>query len=171
MMLQIDQIKGTMDIIVPMLQQAVGPGELTREAVEALNPPDRRVAQAKEIFLQMEANGITKELVDELDADVTHRLDYGLNPSFDPRDIVGDDPTDGTERIYGNADVLGPDAYHVSDVAVIIAALGLMTLPINLAGYRERGILRRLHASSVPAEVVVAAQLTLALATFAVAPW
>lgn len=122
MMLQIDQIKGTMDIIVPMLQQAVGPGEFTTEAVQALNPRDRRVAQAKEIFLQLEANGITKEVVDEAAEDVTQRLDYGLNPTFDPRPIVGDDPSDGTERIYGNADVMGPDASHGSHVAGIIAA-------------------------------------------------
>jgi ABC-2 type transport system permease protein len=41
-----------------------------------------------------------------------------------------------------------------------------MTLPITLAGYRERGILRRFRASSVPAWIQVGAQLTLALATF-----
>lgn len=49
---------------------------------------------------------------------------------------------------------------------MIIAALGLMTLPINLVGYRERGILRRFRASSVSAWILVSAQLTLALLTF-----
>lgn len=56
--------------------------------------------------------------------------------------------------------------YTAASVAVIVAALGLMTLPINLAGYRERGILRRFHASSVSAATMVCAQLTLALLTF-----
>ncbi len=56
--------------------------------------------------------------------------------------------------------------YTAASVAVIIAALGLMTLPINLAGYREQGILKRLRASSVPAWVVFSAQLTVALLTF-----
>jgi ABC-2 type transport system permease protein len=56
--------------------------------------------------------------------------------------------------------------YTAASVAAIIAALGLMTLPTNLAGYRERGILRRMRASSVPAWVIVGAQLTLALVTF-----
>jgi ABC-2 type transport system permease protein len=56
--------------------------------------------------------------------------------------------------------------YATASVAVIIAAIGLMTLPIGLAGYRERGILRRFHASSVSAGTLVAAQLTLALITF-----
>ncbi len=58
------------------------------------------------------------------------------------------------------------DYYTAASVAVIIAALGLMTLPINLVGYRERGILRRLRASSVSAWTLVSAQLTLALVTF-----
>ena len=56
--------------------------------------------------------------------------------------------------------------YTAASVAVIVAALGLMTLPITLAGYRERGILRRFHASSVSASTLVSAQLTLALGTF-----
>ena len=56
--------------------------------------------------------------------------------------------------------------YTAGSVAVIIAALGLMTLPINLVGYRERGILRRFRASSVSASTLVTAQLTLALVTF-----
>ena len=56
--------------------------------------------------------------------------------------------------------------YTAASVAVIVAALGLMTLPITLAGYRERGILRRFRASSVSAWTLVSAQLTLALGTF-----
>lgn len=56
--------------------------------------------------------------------------------------------------------------YTAASVAVIVAALGLMTLPITLASYRERGILRRFRASSVTAPSLVSAQLTLALGTF-----
>lgn len=58
------------------------------------------------------------------------------------------------------------DYYTAASVAVIIAALGLMTLPMNLSGYREHGILRRLRASSVSVWILVGAQLTLALVTF-----
>ncbi|MEZ4572485.1 MAG: ABC transporter permease [Thermomicrobiales bacterium] len=56
--------------------------------------------------------------------------------------------------------------YTAASVAVIIAALGMMTLPINLAGYREQGILKRLRASSVPAWTLFSAQLTVAFITF-----
>ena len=58
------------------------------------------------------------------------------------------------------------DYYTAASVAVIVAALGLMTLPINLAGYREQGILRRLRASSVSALTLFGAQLSVAFVTF-----
>ena len=56
--------------------------------------------------------------------------------------------------------------YTAASVAVIVAALGLLILPINLASYRERGILRRFHASSVSVPTLVSSQLTVALVTF-----
>jgi ABC-2 type transport system permease protein len=59
------------------------------------------------------------------------------------------------------------DYYTAASVAVIVAAIGLMTLPITLTSYRERGILRRFRASSVPPWSLIAALLTVALATFA----
>jgi ABC-2 type transport system permease protein len=83
--------------------------------------------------------------------------------------VFGNDEADATEVENGMLiwrGVTPANYYAAASVAVIIAALGLMTLPINLAGYRERGILRRLHASSVSAATLVAAQLTLALVTF-----
>ena len=58
--------------------------------------------------------------------------------------------------------------YTAASVAVIVAALGLMTLPIALTSYRQRGILRRFRASSVSASTLVSAQLTVAFLTFVV---
>jgi ABC-2 type transport system permease protein len=69
-------------------------------------------------------------------------------------------------KIQRDADVAWRDPHSAASVAVIVAALGLMTLPITLANYRQRGILRRFRASSVPAPTIVGAQLTLALVTF-----
>jgi ABC-2 type transport system permease protein len=59
-----------------------------------------------------------------------------------------------------------PANYTAASVAVIVAALGLMTMPIVLTSYRQRGILPRFRASSVSASTLVAAQLTVALVTF-----
>ena len=83
--------------------------------------------------------------------------------------VFGDDPAEAQSVENGVLIWRGvtPNNYYTAaSVAVIIAALGLMTLPINLVGYRERGILRRFHASSVSAWILVCAQLTLALVTF-----
>lgn len=50
------------------------------------------------------------------------QLDYHYNLTFDARAIIGDDPSNFIERIYGNNDVQGPDAFHGTHVAGIIAA-------------------------------------------------
>ncbi|WP_022823192.1 S8 family peptidase [Hymenobacter norwichensis] len=50
-------------------------------------------------------------------------LDYSLNPKFNPRaTIIGDDPTNTTDRLYGNRDTHGPDPGHGTHVAGIIGA-------------------------------------------------
>lgn len=63
---------------------------------------------------------------------------------------------------FGTAD---PSDYYLgSYVGVVIGALGLVVLPAHVAAYRERGVLRRLRASSIPPWVVVGAQLGVGLA-------
>jgi subtilisin family serine protease len=49
-------------------------------------------------------------------------LDYHLNTDYDPRSIVGDDYENQEEKYYGNPDVKGPEAFHGTHVAGIIAA-------------------------------------------------
>ncbi|PAP75577.1 S8 family serine peptidase [Rubrivirga marina] len=53
---------------------------------------------------------------------IESRLEYGLNPDYDPRGVVGDDYADVAERLYGNADVAGPDPNHGTGVAGLVAA-------------------------------------------------
>ena len=55
-----------------------------------------------------------------------------------------------------NADfggVAGIDYYVPGYLAVVIASVGLIGLPVHLASLRERGVLRRLRASSVSSAV------------------
>lgn len=83
--------------------------------------------------------------------------------------VFGNDQADANDVENGMLvwrGVTPANYYTAASVAVIVAALGLMTLPITLAGYREQGILRRFRASSVSTGALVAAQLSLALATF-----
>lgn len=58
-----------------------------------------------------------------------------------------------------------PAAYYVADyVAVPLGALALLGLPVMLATYRERGVLRRFAACGIPTSRVVAAQATVTVA-------
>ncbi len=47
---------------------------------------------------------------------------YNYNLEFDSRDIVGDNYEDNSSRVYGNNDVIGPDASHGTFVAGLVAA-------------------------------------------------
>lgn len=49
-------------------------------------------------------------------------VQYGYNPEFNSREIVGDNYNNLYEKNYGNNDVKGPDASHGTHVAGIIAA-------------------------------------------------
>lgn len=50
------------------------------------------------------------------------QLDHHYNLDFKPRAVIGDDPANFTDKFYGNNDVEGPDAFHGTHVAGIIAA-------------------------------------------------
>jgi subtilisin family serine protease len=65
---------------------------------------------------------IRKDQIDGVLVYWKNKLDYQLNPDFDPRPMVGDNYNDQGQHFYGNNDVMGPDAHHGTHVAGIIAA-------------------------------------------------
>jgi ABC-2 type transport system permease protein len=64
----------------------------------------------------------------------------------------------GSEPSSDFGGVAGIDYYVPGYLAVVIASVGLIGLPVHLASLRERGVLRRLQASSVSMTSVFAAQ-------------
>jgi hypothetical protein len=110
------------DVVWSMLTDHLG-GEPTAERVRAIMTPRRDIMQARDIYLELDQHSITPELIRKEIDRVEKRLRYSYDPTFDPRDIVGDDYDDVTERYYGNADVTGPDAAHGTGVAGIVAAV------------------------------------------------
>jgi len=50
-------------------------------------------------------------------------LKYNLNPDYDDRSLIGDNPNDIDDKSYGNNDYEGPDALHGTHVAGIIGAV------------------------------------------------
>jgi len=120
---QINQIDGILSQILPILRRAAGTDSLTRANVAAIQPKNNQEEQAKSIFLRMAAEGITPKDVAEAKTEYQARLEYGLNPQYNPRPMVGDNYSVTGEHNYGNSDVMGPDAKHGTHVAGIIGAV------------------------------------------------
>jgi ABC-2 type transport system permease protein len=55
------------------------------------------------------------------------------------------------------------DYYLPGYVGLVLASLGLIALPVRLASYRERGVLRRFRASGVPTWAVLGSQVVVML--------
>ena len=63
-----------------------------------------------------------------------------------------------------------PSDYYVAGyIGVVLAAIGLIMLPVHLASYRERGVLRRFRASQFPSWALPAAWAVVAAALSVVA--
>lgn len=94
----------------------------TIDQVKQVSSPRQEVQQSKDIILYFDQAGISQEqILDELKKFEGY-LEKGLNTSFDPRGVVGDNYADLDERYYGNNNVTGPDAFHGTHVAGIIGA-------------------------------------------------
>ena len=84
---------------------------------------DAEAAQAQQMLAFLASQGASIADAEAYLESVTSRLEYGLNPDYDPRSTVGDDYADVTERVYGSADVAGPDANHGTGVAGLVGAV------------------------------------------------
>lgn len=59
---------------------------------------------------------------------------------------------------------VGPTDYYVpAYVGMVLASIGVLAMPLRLAGYRERGVLKRFKASSLPLSAIFGAQVLVAL--------
>ncbi|HEX6053395.1 MAG TPA: S8 family serine peptidase, partial [Gemmatimonadaceae bacterium] len=120
---QVQQISLVSDRVHEILRRAMGTDSLTRTNVTAYQPTSVETQQAKGLWLKLADAGISEKELEEAKEDIESKLKYGLNTSFDPRSIVGDNYANPNERHYGNSDVMGPDAKHGTHVAGIIGAV------------------------------------------------
>ena len=68
---------------------------------------------------------------------------------------------EGPSHAFRGVDAI--DYYAPAYVCVVMAAVGVIAIPVHLAGYRERGILRRMRASSLSFRDLFLAQLAVGL--------
>jgi subtilisin family serine protease len=107
-----------------ILSKAIGKQKFVKDDVTNIKDSDfdRNVRQAKQLWLNLFAQGAT---LDEVKEGVDHfkeQIEYNLNVDYDPRKIIGDDLTKLGYGSYGNNEVKGPDAMHGTHVAGIIGA-------------------------------------------------
>ena len=121
MLMQVRQMDMAVGQIMSILKGVIG-DSLTEERVRTHTATRNDVRQAQQMYLQLAANHITPQMITDEIERIETLLETGLNPEFDPRAIVGDNYADKTERVYGNADVIGPDASHGTGVSGIVGA-------------------------------------------------
>lgn len=118
---QIASIAETFDRASGILTGALS-GTLTEARVRALTPATPEVAQAKQVWLQLVANGLDAAEIAEAKKAYDGQFRFALDTMFNPRTIVGDQGVQPPSRAYGNRNVTGPDASHGTHVAGIIGA-------------------------------------------------
>ncbi len=72
-------------------------------------------------------------------------------------------PVDPEEDVWRG---VGPSDYYVpAYLGLVMAATGVLSMPVRLASYRERGVLRRFRASAMPIWAILGSQIAIALLT------
>lgn len=95
----------------------------TYEDVVNLEPADKEQKKLRNKLVMVGKYGFTpKGMKDYMEYSENEKEHY-YNAKFDPRkNLIGDDLNDINDRNYGNADVIGPDAFHGTFCAGLIGA-------------------------------------------------
>lgn len=111
-----------------VVEKSLGSKAFTAENVAAINTgSDEELKKSVEMIKMVMNQGLTsrKDLEDakkEASEYFYNQVEYQLNPDYNARKVVGDDPNDLTNRFYGTNEYEGPDAFHGTHVSGIIAA-------------------------------------------------
>ncbi len=94
----------------------------TADLQPLLNDPDQVVRNASGYLVTLFSKGFDIEIYNAYKNEVDNDYKYQLNLDYNPRNIVGDDPNNENDSIYGSNDVTGPSAGHGTFVAGIVGA-------------------------------------------------
>jgi ABC-2 type transport system permease protein len=76
-------------------------------------------------------------------------------------EVFGNSVAGRDEPAFRNVGAI--DYYVPAYVALVVASIGLVSLPVHLASYRERGVLRRLSASELKPRTLLGAHVVVSL--------
>src|SRR5690606_38216858 len=79
--------------------------------------------QARQMMNVIRENNITESEINDEEEHYKELVEIVYNTEFNPRDIVGDDYEDLTDRSYGSNDVIGVSNSHGTHVAGIVGAV------------------------------------------------
>lgn len=98
----------------------------TLDEVQAISTQDPSLLKSKKVMTNIigQTGPNFRPELNDFKEHVDEQVNYHLNLDFDGRKVIGDNPSDIKDRIYGNNTVFGPDkekALHGTHVAGIIA--------------------------------------------------
>lgn len=126
-----ENLKSKLQEASETVKESMGKEELTLENVKNFEPSGQEEQKSKSVLMQlMQREPDLSKIMDQLGSGIDHfqdKLDYNLNEDFVGRPKIGDDEDDLSDRDYGNANVMGPEAdkeniLHGTHVAGIIGA-------------------------------------------------
>ena len=127
---------GTLSYCDSIVSKNLGVKSVSKSSLSSVSTTNDTVRFAKETLLKVlenvegdiQVDEFLEELelyLGELKEGVDHfksAIEYGYNPNFNSRTIVGDNPNDPYEKNYGNNDLKGGDPKHGTHVAGLIGA-------------------------------------------------
>ncbi len=121
-MKQIAQMQQIVTALDEQFTKLYGEDYNTNDLKEAAKDPE--MAQGANAMIQMKEMGMTSEYMEKGMEHFSSAVNFHYNKGFTKdRDIIGDNPSDFSDKNYGNNDVEGPDAMHGSHCSGIIAAI------------------------------------------------
>ncbi len=103
------------------LTDVLGKDSITIHDLDSLKEQNKKLKKDIKFQYRFVKYGFSSAIFDQMDEMLNERLDYHLNLDYNPRDIIGDDVTSLSSN-NGNSNVYGPEAFHGTFVAGIIAA-------------------------------------------------
>jgi subtilisin family serine protease len=106
-----------------IMQAYFGKKDYTVKELKKFKPGnDENLINCKDMLIRSSKKGFSRSELEEYAQYLDSKYLYQFNTTFNPRGIVGDDPSVMSAVPYGNNDVIGPDAEHGTFVSGIIAA-------------------------------------------------
>jgi subtilisin family serine protease len=104
------------------LKKYFGTDSVTLDQVKAIKTKDKQLKAMKELYLMAYSSPDLFKAIKSMKDHINESMAYNLNLEFSARESLGDNLDDLNDRNYGNNNVKGPDSFHGTFVAGVIAA-------------------------------------------------